>query len=287
MPESPVLDLLMVADGERIALGALIGLLINRKSFPQAQVHLAVPEDAPLQQAIPARILDRIRPLVYTIPAPTLKVEGHLYRILNKVQALASFGPRPVLLCDSDTFFLRALPLEYFAGRTVPAAAPEHGRHDFPWERLYPMVAAPMPSFRVLCGSGEASLPWLNAGMVFAPNAAQLGDVWLDLCRRVQPLEWVPERFPYLDQITLPLAIASLSPRAAITPASVLDGRLNQNLFHWMPDQSYVNQGFGVHHHHRSSLIRRYCPDLLTWVGSDEPLLAELLSLYSRYDDRG
>lgn len=281
-----MLDVVVVADGERIALGALIALLINRKSFPEARLHLAVPEDSPLLQVIPERILKQIEPITYSLPAPSMTVEGHLYRILNKVQALASFGPRPALLCDSDMFFLRAVPLEYFYGRTVPAAVPEHGRHDFPWERLYPMVGAPMPSFSVLCGSGEASLPWLNAGLVYAPNAAQLGEVWLDLCHRIEPLEWVPERFPYLDQITLPLAIATLSPRSAITASSVLDVRLNQNLFHWMTDQSYVCQGFGVHHHHRSSLIRRYFPDLITWVGTDEPLLIELLTLYSRYDDQ-
>ena len=280
-----MIDLLVVADGERISLGALIALLINRKSFPEARVHLAVPDDAPLAEAVPERILAALQPRVYSLPAPHLAVEGQSYRILNKVQALASFGPRPALLCDSDLFFLRSVPLDYFAGRTVPAAVPEHGRHDFPWERLYPIAGAPLPSFQVLCGSGEASLPWLNAGLVYAPNASQLGEVWLDLCHRVEPLEWVPERFPYLDQITLPLAIASLSPRSSITPASVLDTRLNQNLFHWMPDQSYAGYGFGVHHHHRVSLIRRYFPDVLTWVETDEPLLGELLSLYARYDD--
>lgn len=280
-----MLDVIVVADGERIALGALIALLINRKSFPEARLHLAVPEDAPLVQAIEPRILEALQPTLFPLPAPALWVEGQPYRILNKVQALASFGPRPALLCDSDIFFLRGVPLPYLAGRTVPAAVPEHGRHDFPWQRLYAMVGGALPAFQVLCGSGEVSLPWLNAGLVYAPNASQLGAVWLDLCQRVEPLEWVPERFPYLDQITLPLAIAALSPHCTIGPASVLDGRLNQNLFHWMPDQSYVSQGFGVHHHHRTSLIRRYCADLITWVQADEPLLEELLTLYSRYDD--
>lgn len=40
-------------------------------------------------------------------------MEGKDYRILNKVRALAGCGSRPVLLCDSDLFFLRPLLERY------------------------------------------------------------------------------------------------------------------------------------------------------------------------------
>ena len=275
----------MVADGERLSLGCVVSAIIARKSFPAARFHFAVPSDADISLDLPDGLLDDLGVKTHVFPFRSLLVEGRDYRILNKVRALSAFGPSPVLFCDSDLFFVRAVPVDYFTGRTVPAATPEHGRHDFPWESLYPHFDMYCPSFRILCGGGEVSLPWFNAGLVYAPNGAELGGVWEDLCVAINQLDWVPERWPYLDQIALPLAMAKLTPGARVMEASVLDGRLNQNLFHWMHDQSYAEHGFGVHHHGRVSLIRRYFPRILMWLREDYPILDELLDRYSVYDD--
>jgi hypothetical protein len=79
--------------------------------------------------------------------------------------------------------------------------------------------------------------------------------------------------------------MASLSPGSKLTEAGVLDSRLNQNLFHWMEDQSYAVHGFGVHHHGRVSLIKKYFPRTLSWLRDDYPLLDRLLESYAVYDN--
>jgi hypothetical protein len=275
----------MVADGERLSLGCMVAAIIARKSFPEARFHFAVPGDAPFELELPEDTLEALEVKLLPFSPRPMQVEGRPYRILNKVRALAAFGGKPVLFCDSDLFFLRSIPADYLIGRTVPAATPEHGRHNFPWERLYSQFNLCVPGFQVLCGSGESSPPWFNAGMVYAPNAAALAGEWERICLAVNEWEWVPERWPYLDQIALPLAMASLSPCARLTEAAVLDSRLNQNLFHWMEDQSYAAHGFGVHHHGRVSLIKRYFPRILMWLRDDYPLLDILLERYSLYDD--
>lgn len=279
-------DILMVADGERLALGCLVAAIIARKSFPEARFHFAIPSDQPFSVDLPEGTLSALDVQLLPFTVRDLAVEGKRYRILNKIRAVAAFGSRPVLLCDSDLFFLRPIPDNYLIGRTIPAATPEHGRHDFPWERLYAKFNLTMPSFQVLCGGGESSPPWFNAGLVYAPNGAALGSHWEQICLEVNQLDWVPERWPYLDQISLPLAIASLSPYSRITEASVMDSRLNQNLFHWMEDQSYAAHGFGVHHHGRVSLIRKYFPRILMWLRDDFPLLDVLLDRYALFDDQ-
>lgn len=280
------IDILMVADGERLTLGCMVAAIIARKSFPEARFHFAVPADVPFNLGLPDGTLEALEVQLVPFTPRDLQVEGKGYRILNKVRALGGFGARPVLLCDSDLFFLRSIPESYLSGRTVPAATPEHGRHDFPWERLYAHFDLSAPSFQVLCGGGEASPPWFNAGLVYAPNAAALSAEWERICLAINGLDWVPERWPYLDQIALPLAMASLSPRSRLAEAVVLDGRLNQNLFHWMEDQSYTANGFGVHHHGRVSLIKKYFPRILMWLRDDYPLLDRLLERYAVYDDR-
>ncbi len=280
------IDVLMVADGERLSLGCMVAAIIARKSFPEAHFSFAVPSDVPFNLGLPEGTLEALDVDLVPFTFGDLQVEGKGYRILNKVRALAAFGSRPVLLCDSDLFFLRSIPAAYLIGRTVPSATPEHGRHDFPWERLYAHFNLLPPSFQVLCGSGEASPPWFNAGLVHAPNAAALGAEWERICLAINAMPWVPERWPYLDQIALPLAMASLSPASRLTEATVLDSRLNQNLFHWMENQSYVTNGFGVHHHGRVSLIKKYFPSLLMWLHADYPLLEQLLERYTVYDDR-
>ncbi|QEY31825.1 hypothetical protein EVJ50_05785 [Synechococcus sp. RSCCF101] len=280
------MDVVVVVDSERISLAALLAALVACRTFPESRYHFAAPSGCPFwrQDALRGLAADLAIPLL-EIPTPALQVEGRPYRILNKVQALAAFGARPALLTDSDLFFHRPLPAEYLTWRACPAAVPEHGQIELPWQRLYEACGLPQPQLRQLCGSGAASRPWFNAGLVAAPDAAALGRAWLEMAERVNHLEWVPRRFPYLDQIALPLAMASLAPQGTLTAASVLDGRLNQNLFHWQKDQSYVGNGIGLHHHGRLSLVQRYLPGLLPWAASVHPQARSIIDRYAAYEE--
>lgn len=276
------MNIVVVVDKERITLGAFLAVMVSRRTFPDAIYHFAAPERSPfLRSDTHQRLADKLQISVRVIPAPGIDVEGRAYRIINKVQALASFESGPALLTDSDVFFVRPLPTDYLAWRTCPAAVPEHGIQSIDWARLYASLSLPVPTTRHLCGNGGASLPWFNAGLVYAPDPQALGSLWLQMCHRVNGLDWLPKRFPYLDQYALPLAMALLSPETLITPASVLDFRLNQNLFHWHANQSYIGLGIGVHHHGRLSLVKRYLPDLLPWVRTVHPSAGAIIDQYA------
>lgn len=279
------LDCVVVVDTERITLAAFLAALVARRTFPEARYHFAAPQhSAFLRSTAHRQLADDLGIPVQEIPDPGIEVEGRAYRITNKVQALASFGARPALLCDSDLFFLRPVPHGYLSWRTAPAAVPEHGIQEMPWDRLYDTFSLPCPTFQHLCGNGGCSLPWFNAGLVVAPDAEALGAAWLELCHRVNDLPWVQKRFPYLDQIALPLAMAAVSTQRQLTPASVLDARLNQNLFHWHRNQAYVGSGIGLHHHGRLSLVDRYLPELLPWVRAVHPAAPAILERYGAFE---
>lgn len=279
------MNIVVVVDTERITLGAFLAVLIARATFPEATYHFAAPDGSPfLQSDSHQRLASDLQIEVTQIPAPEIKVEGRAYRIINKVQALASFRSVPALLTDSDVFFIRPLPAEYLAWRCCPAAVPEHGIQPVDWPSLYSSLSLPLPATRHLCGNGRVSMPWFNAGLVYAPNAVALGAAWLDMCHRVNMLEWLPKRFPYLDQYALPLAMTSLAQEEPLSSASVLDIRLNQNLFHWHPNQSYINGGIGVHHHGRLSLVEKYLPGLLHQARMAHPLAGEIIDMYAAFE---
>jgi len=125
----------------------MVAAIIARKSFPGTPFHFVVPVDAPFNLGLPAGTLEALEVELIPFTPRDLQVEGKGYRILNKGRCLAGFGSRPVLLCDSGLFFLRSIPVAYLSGRTVPAATPEHGRHDLPWECLYTYFNLSAPSF--------------------------------------------------------------------------------------------------------------------------------------------
>jgi hypothetical protein len=185
---------------------------------------------------------------------------------------------------DSDTLFIRPLPTS-FVFTDVPRAVPEHGLHKFPWDRLFGDIGLSCPTIQVLMAGGEVGSPWLNAGFIACPNAAAFGSVWRMMCEYVLRCEWVPERYPYLDQIALPLAFGQLSPGRTVGFDNILSERFNQNLFYWAGDQSYSVNGFVAHHHHRVSLIERYFERLLSWTSGEYPEVDAVLAEYRQFDD--
>ncbi len=105
------------------------------------------------------------------------------------------------------------------------------------------------------------------------------------MCEYVVRCDWVPERYPYLDQIALPLAFAQLSPSRSVTFDNILPERFNQNLFYWAGDQSYSASGFVAHHHSRVALIERYLDRLLSWARPEYPALDQVLAEMRQFDN--
>jgi hypothetical protein len=278
-------DIVVVADRARISLAAALNILISRKTCPEARFTVAIPEDSSLQHGAAQEVIQKFASDTITIPQPRLKVEGDLYRIENKINALRFFGNRPAIGVDADLIFLRPLPAD-FLFRRVPAAVPEHGLHLYPWAELYSALGLNFPEMKLMTGSGEVGPPWLNAGFISCPDASRFGGLWHRTCRFLLHCNWVPERFPYLDQIALPLAFARASADRSLTFENVLPSEFNQNIFYWAGDQNYVSGGHVAHHHYRVGLLDKYFRPLIEWTRDDYPIIDEVLDGLRRFDDQ-
>lgn len=278
------MDVISVADGPRIGLALSLHLLVAQKSCPNIRHHVAIPKGSSIQHETAERIIRELATTVYEIPAPTIVIDGKIYRLENKINAMKYFDNIPSMLIDSDLIFTRPLPTKFLM-RDVPAAVPEHGLHKFPWTRLYSALSLTIPSIVTLLGSGEVSPPWLNAGLITTPNAEKFGHIWMMASDFVLKCEWVPERWPYLDQISLPLAMALFSETRTVDYSNILPSQFNDNIFYWHPDQSYATNSFVIHHHNRVGLLNKYVPNLLSWTRDGNPEFDVVLRDLSMFDD--
>ncbi|MDS9467364.1 hypothetical protein RGQ15_07220 [Paracoccus sp. MBLB3053] len=137
----------------------------------------------------------------------------------NKI--LASAEPRSTgftLFLDTDIVLWQAFePSEILHDNTV-SAAPEGvmtwGKSSESWPRVYKMFDMEPPEETInLARSGRPSKPYFNAGVVGFPNVAvagfpNFGALWLDTAQKIGANPKVEESRPWLDQISMPVAIA-------------------------------------------------------------------------------
>lgn len=100
----------------------------------------------------------------------------------------------------------------------VPEGKPTWGREEDRWARAYAFIDQPLPEARVklMRGKRRDYLPYYNAGFISfgdGPVEGPDGDQpfarrWLDLASEFDRKCPVGGKRPWLDQITLPLAIA-------------------------------------------------------------------------------
>ena len=280
------LDIVSVADGPRMSLGVALGLLVARKTSPDLAFNVAIPKDSEIGHDLARDVLYRYTHSIYEIEAPIRVVDGHTYRIENKVNALAEFGSGPAVLLDSDTLIIRPMHPDYLL-RASSTVVPEHGLHLYPWDRFFEGAKLQSPEMLIRLGSGEVGPVWFNAGLVATRNARAMGEAWIAMSDYITQLDDVANIFPYLDQIALPLAIAHTQASRSVSYENVLDLVYNQNIFYWASDQSYVNHGVMVHHHNRIKLVERYCQGSLDWAASEEPQVRDLVEEMRQFDDFG
>lgn len=273
------MDVLIVIDGPRVEQAAYLNVALSSLLEADFTYHLATPADATSTldwSALEAACrIER-----YAIPAPDLQVGGRPYRIVNKVAALKHAPVRRAVLVDSDTFFnTRADVAFLFRHRT--AAAPEHNPLpledlDALWHRLYETFGLEIPDLRVMTGSKRYAMPYFNAGVVATPDAPAFGALWADTMIGVNACDWLPRRFPYLDQFALPLAMAREG-GGRLGNACVLPASYNCNLFHFQNMFAIERDHVVYHHHNRVSMLRAlFTVKLATVVQRYEPVRAML-----------
>jgi hypothetical protein len=214
----------IVADGPKYT--AMADVLINSiKEYhgndPGIRIVVGVPED----QAEGLSLANRPWGFdleVITLPAPTLldSRTGKPYRHFNKIELLeASSSTYPEchqLFLDSDLCVLRRLPLAYFYQHPM-AAMPVHyygWRGD--WKKLYRDFNKRGYALTITSSGYSVGPAYYNAGVVWVHKACATKLKWREAALQIHNQHGHDETmnlFPWLDQLSLPLAAAAMNIR--------------------------------------------------------------------------
>ena len=135
------------------------------------------------------------------------------YPIGNKLGLLGMLPPgEPALFLDSDMLSLGAWdPAALLGEDAVAAKAADMGTwgDEARWRKVYALAKLELPVRRVrLTVSDKLSLPYFNAGVVATREPSRFGKAWLEAAEVLHGCDLeLGERFPWLDQIALPLAM--------------------------------------------------------------------------------
>ncbi len=150
-------------------------------------------------------------------PMKTLGMWDSDYPHGNKI--IAAMQPRDSdysAFIDSDVMFLRpntpeALCMPGHVSCSVAASMRWAGQEI--WDTIYAAFDMPVPEERVrmMRQAGPEVVPYFSAGLVVFPEEGgpqgRFPDVWYDTARILDRVTELENRRPYLDQMTLPLAI--------------------------------------------------------------------------------
>ncbi len=136
----------------------------------------------------------------------------------NKI--LASLAPRDgtgmTAFVDSDVLFLRDNTLSAISrvnAVSCSVAASLIWADDSIWTDIYGAFDMPVPEERLhlMRRSSEPRVPYFSSGFVTFPEIAgpngRFPDIWYDTARRIDRIGTLENRRPYLDQMSLPVAI--------------------------------------------------------------------------------
>jgi hypothetical protein len=148
----------------------------------------------------------------------TIKVRNEIsddYPIGNKLGCLAvETDCKKVVFVDSDVIMMRGFD-ESIAFKAPISAIPESGSVAVfeEWKYLYAKFGLPLPRQRILTElTKEESLPYVNAGFIATNTTPGLAAKWIECAKAINddPNIRLKLKRPYLDQISFPIAAASL-----------------------------------------------------------------------------
>ena len=190
-----------------------------------ASIRQFLPESVKVVGYCPEHLMDELHPSVLKAhemldaeirPMKTDGMWDSPYPHGNKI--LACLQPRDTeysAFIDSDVMFLRPTdPASLFRAGHVscsPAAWMGWTGQDV-WERIYPVFGMDVPEQRItLMRNKGLVVPYFSSGFVVFPEAegakGRFADVWYETARILDRQEDIPRRRPYLDQLSLPVAI--------------------------------------------------------------------------------
>lgn len=220
--------------------------------------------------------------LLATLEIECLPIEnpfGADYPVGSKFAAIALGGAEGhCLFLDSD-MYCRAVPdfayLQCLEAALKPADLALVPTSASYWEPLYSLVGLSLPEARVLTSlSGDLMPPYFNAGFIWVRGAEEFAQQWQRIAREVEAAADINCKWPWLDQLALPLALAHLQ-----RSTEVLSERYNYPL-HLKP-LAAGNDPYFCHYHDPAVLARE--PLLLQdlqMLQSRWPELTRTLELY-------
>jgi hypothetical protein len=135
----------------------------------------------------------------------------------NKI--LAAVEPRDSqfsAFVDSDVLFLRPNTVQALISPgkvSCSVAASMQWGEQAVWDQIYGVFGMPVPTERVrlMRRSADLVVPYFSSGLVAFPegpvNGKRFADVWYETATEIDRKTDLPARRPYLDQMSLPLAI--------------------------------------------------------------------------------
>lgn len=252
-PTNGTFDILIVAQSGRLTYEAVLFAASLRHHAPdfQGTLYVAEPRPGPLWPGDPRIDDDAARDLLLTLGATILPFDnthfGAAYPHGNKIEALAALPPgRPFVFFDTDTlitgpidrvpfdFDRPSASMEREATWPVP---PLYGPgYDGIWRALYRHFDIPIEPTLDLAEPFDHWQRYLyfNAGWFYYSCPRVFSQAMLRIMTEVRD-NHLPELasqqlFPWLDQIALPLAVASLGGGRPGPELSGLDGTLTR---HW------------------------------------------------------
>jgi hypothetical protein len=138
------------------------------------------------------------------------------YKIANKLNAFTvPSKTETIVFLDSDILVLGDFS-DLLAQRRVDVLA-KVAMRQWPsplsrgygvWERLYREFGLTVPTRRVVSPeTNRRMIPYFNAGVIVCSRRANLSDVWIHVARRLDQMD-IPHKYPYLDQVALPVALS-------------------------------------------------------------------------------
>lgn len=143
---------------------------------------------------------------------------GPSYPIGNKLAALAlGSNQGHTLFLDSDMLCLGMPDLNWlrqFEAALKPADVALIPTGLDYWRPLYELAGLQPPESRVLTScTDELMLPYYNAGFIWLRGAAEFAKHWLRMAELIARDPNIEHKWPWLDQLALPLALQSLGYR--------------------------------------------------------------------------
>ena len=197
--------------GELELQAGLLASSLRRFHSPGLELRACIPESSQPIQASTLDLLGELQVEVVRVESPF----GDSYPIGNKMACLASAQDGHFcLFLDTDLLCVEPVDLMRVQGGQVcakPADKYTLENTGVNWKQIYEIAGVRMPKGGVFSTVEGQYMPhYYNSGVLGTRRASSLGQTWIEIARKIERCPDVPAKRPWLDQISLPVAIAAL-----------------------------------------------------------------------------